>query len=38
MSRNNWYKKTFGVACASVLALALAACGDDEAKTNEKTN
>lgn len=38
MSRNNWRKKTWGVACASVLALALAACGDEDASKTENTN
>ena len=38
MSRNNWYKKTWGVACASILALALAACGDEETSNTENPN
>lgn len=38
MSRTNWYKKTWGLACASLLALALAACGDDKTSTSEDTN
>jgi iron complex transport system substrate-binding protein len=38
MSRNNWYKKTWGVACASLLALTLAACGDNETSETENTN